>query len=562
MTRLFNDPSEFAEDQLEGFADLYSDRLAAVPGGVVGHPPREPQVAVVVLGGSGHYPAFAGLVGPGLASGAVVGNIFTSPSAAHIYSVAKAADQGRGVVLSFGNYAGDTMNSGIAAQMLRAEGIDTRIVVVTDDVASAPEHGQRRGIAGDFAVFKALGAAAAQGRDLDDVERLGELANRRTRTLGVAFSGCTMPGAESPLFEVAEGQMGVGLGIHGEPGIRDEARPSAERLGTLMVRALLEDLPEEPGRRVGVILNGLGTTKYEELFLLYRTVAPLLREAGCEIVEPEVGEIVTSLDMGGVSLTLLWLDDELEPLWTADAYAAAYRKQRAPLGGLEDGYRGPEASAAEDDVVEASPRARQLAAQVRAAAGEVAELMRREESRLGEIDAVAGDGDHGRGMVRGSQAALEAIEGLPEHAGPASMLRSAGRAWAARAGGTSGVLWGASLEAASAAVEDSAGELGAEQLADAVRRFAESMRTLGGASVGDKTLLDALIPFSEALAGSEDAAAAWGEAAARAREGAEASAGLVPRTGRARPLAEKSVGHPDPGAVSMSLIIDKIGERL
>ncbi|WP_309248117.1 dihydroxyacetone kinase subunit DhaK [Rothia santali] len=355
MTRLFNDPSEFAEDQLEGFADLYSDRLAAVPGGVVSHPPREPQVAVVVLGGSGHYPAFAGLVGPGLASGAVVGNIFTSPSAAHIYSVAKAADQGRGVVLSFGNYAGDTMNSGIAAQMLRAEGIDTRIVVVTDDVASDPEHGQRRGIAGDFAVFKALGAAAAEGRDLDDVERLGELANRRTRTLGVAFSGCTMPGAESPLFEVAEGQMGVGLGIHGEPGIRDEARPSAERLGTLMVQALLRDLPEGPGRRVGVILNGLGTTKYEELFLLYRTVAPLLREAGCEIVEPEVGEIVTSLDMGGVSLTLLWLDDELEPLWTADAYAAAYRKQRAPLGSLEDEYRGPEASAAADDVVEASP---------------------------------------------------------------------------------------------------------------------------------------------------------------------------------------------------------------
>ncbi|WP_309248118.1 DAK2 domain-containing protein [Rothia santali] len=198
---------------------------------------------------------------------------------------------------------------------------------------------------------------------------------------------------------------------------------------------------------------------------------------------------------------------------------------------------------------------------MRAAAGEVAELMRREESRLGEIDAVAGDGDHGRGMVRGSQAALEAIEGLPEHAGPASMLRSAGRAWAARAGAPRASC-GRLLEAASAAVEDSAEELGAEQLADAVRRFAESMRTLGGASVGDKTLLDALIPFSDALAGSEDAAAAWGDAAARAREGAEASADLVPRKGRARPLAEKSVGHPDPGAVSMSLIIDKIGERL
>ncbi|WP_129656630.1 dihydroxyacetone kinase family protein [Rothia halotolerans] len=562
MTRLHNDPSEFSEDQLEGFADLYSDRLAAVPGGVVSHPPREPQVAVVVLGGSGHYPAFAGLVGPGFASGAVVGNIFTSPSAAHIYSVAKAADQGRGVVLSFGNYAGDTMNSGIAAKMLRAEGIDTRIVVVTDDVASAPEHEERRGIAGDFVVFKAMGAAAAAGKDLDDVERLGNLANRRTRTLGVAFAGCTMPGADSPLFEVAEGQMGVGLGIHGEPGIRDEERPSAEELGRMLVESLLEHLPEEPGKRVGVILNGLGTTKYEELFLLYRTVAPLLREAGCEIVDPEVGEIVTSLDMGGVSLTLAWLDEELEPLWTADAYAAAYRKQRAPLESIEDEYRGPEGSAAEDEVVEASTRARELAAEVRAAAEDVAELMRREETRLGEIDAFAGDGDHGRGMVRGAEAAVEVIQSLPEHAGPASLLKAAGRAWAARAGGTSGVLWGASLEAASAAFDDASEELGQEQLREAVRRFAESMQTLGGASAGDKTLLDALLPFSDALAEAEDAAAAWNDAAVKAREGAEASADLVPRTGRARPLAEKSVGHPDPGAVSMSLIIDKVGERL
>lgn len=196
MTTLYNDPAEFSEDQLEGFVDLYSDRLVRVPGGVVTCPPRTPQVAVVVGGGSGHYPAFAGLVGPGFASGAVVGNIFTSPSAAHVYSVAKAAEQGRGVILTFGNYAGDNMNFGIAAEMLRAEGIDTRIVVVKDDIASAPDFDDRRGIAGDFTVFKVMGAAAAAGWDVDEVERLGNLANRRTRTLGVAFSGCTMPGAD------------------------------------------------------------------------------------------------------------------------------------------------------------------------------------------------------------------------------------------------------------------------------------------------------------------------------------------------------------------------------
>src|SRR5690606_12157233 len=216
MTTIFDNPEEFAEDQLAGWLDLYSDRVRGVTGGVVALPVAgaAPQVAVVIGGGSGHYPAFCGTVGTGFATGAVVGNIFTSPSAAQVYSVAKAADQGRGVVLSFGNYAGDNMNFGLAAERLRQEGIDTRIVVVTDDIASADEESSRRGIAGDFPVFKAMGAAAAEGRSLDDVEAAGRAANAATRTIGVAFSGCTMPGATEPLFTVPEGHLGLGLGIH------------------------------------------------------------------------------------------------------------------------------------------------------------------------------------------------------------------------------------------------------------------------------------------------------------------------------------------------------------
>lgn len=563
MTKLYNDPADFCDDQLEGFVDLYSDRLAQVPGGVISLPPKTPQVAVIVGGGSGHYPAFAGLVGPGFASGAVVGNIFTSPSAAHVYSVAKAADQGKGVVLTFGNYAGDNMNFGIAAKMLQAEGIDTRIVVVTDDIASAPEFDQRRGIAGDFTVFKAMGAAAAAGKDLDEVERLGNLTNQRTRTLGVAFAGCTMPGADTPLFEVKHGQMGVGLGIHGEPGIRDEARPSAQELGKLLVKTVLKDAPENPGGRIGVIVNGLGTTKYEELFLLYRTVAPMLREAGYEIVDPEVGELVTSLDMGGVSLTVLWLDDELEPLWTADAYAAAYRKQKAPLESIDKNYEVSAAAIDEESLVEASPAALDLAKRVRQASARVADLMREQETYLGEIDSFAGDGDHGRGMVRGSEAAQTAIDGAPEKAGPAALLRIGGRAWAMQAGGTSGVLWGASLEAAAQKIDDAAGDFSPEDLVQAVRTFADSMVTLGGAKLGDKTLLDALLPFADALEAADGSLSeAWAEATQAAQKSAEETSELRPQKGRARPLAEKSLGHPDPGAISMAMILDLLGENL
>lgn len=563
MTKLYNDPADFADDQLEGFEDLYSDRLIAVPGGVISHPPATPQVAVIVGGGSGHYPAFAGLVGPGFASGAVVGNIFTSPSAAHVYSVAKAAHQGKGVVLTFGNYQGDIINFGIAAKMLNAEGIDTRIVVVTDDIASAPEFDKRRGIAGDFTVFKVLSAAAAAGKDLDEVERLGNLANEKTRTLGVAFSGCTMPGADTPLFTVEEGQMGVGLGIHGEPGIRDEPRPSAQELGTLLAKSVLAEAPEGAGQRVGLIVNGLGVTKYEELFLLYRTIAPMVREAGYEIVDPEVGELVTSLDMGGVSLTLMWLDDELDELWQADAYACAYRKQKQPLTTLAEPTESAAGEVSADDIVAPSPAGSELSTRIKSATTKVATLMKEQENYLGEIDAVAGDGDHGRGMVRGTSAAVEAIDKLPEQVGPAQMLKSAGRAWAAQAGGTSGVLWGASLEAAANTLTDDAASYTAEDLVGAVVAFNESMQTLGGAKLGDKTLLDALIPFVDELtASSANIAEAWGQAAQVAATSAQESAALVPQKGRARPLAEKSVGNPDPGAISMAMILELVGTQL
>lgn len=565
MTKIFNDPSEFSDDQLTGFADLYADRLREVPGGVVALRSGEPQVAVVVGGGSGHYPAFAGLVGPGFASGAVVGNIFTSPSAAQVYSVAKAADQGRGVILTFGNYAGDTMNFGIAARRLNDEGIDTRIVLVTDDIASAVEEDERRGIAGDFTVFKTMGAAAAAGLDLDDVERIGRATNAATRTLGVAFSGCTMPGAQEPLFTVPAGHLGLGLGIHGEPGIRDEPLPTARELAQILVSTILQQEPGGAGTRIGVILNGLGATKYEELFLLWGAVAPLLRESGYDVVDPEVGELVTSLDMGGCSLTILWLTDELETYWTADAYTPAYRKQRAPLQTLDTSAPDTVAEIVDaEQAPPAGPASTRLAEQVLAGLRTVHTTLEEHELELGTIDAVAGDGDHGRGMVKGAAAARHAAEEVHGAAGAGWMLRVAGGAWAARAGGTSGVLWGAALEAAGRSLDDDAAAVRPQDLEQAVSSFTRSIQELGGASVGDKTMLDALVPFSTELRSSLQASTepveAWRSAAEVATRRAEATAELRPKVGRARPLAEKSLGTPDAGATSMALILTAVGQ--
>ena len=255
--------------------------------------------------------------------------MFASPAAGQVYRVAKAANAGGGVLLSYGNYAGDVLHFGQAQLRLNAEGIETRTVLVTDDIASAPldQIEKRRGIAGDLTVFKIAGAAAEAGLNLDDVERLAIRTNYRTRSLGVAFDGCTLPGADGPLFHVPAGQMSLGLGIHGEPGISEHPMPTASELAELLVvTAAGGQAATTPATRVVAIVNGLGTVKYDELFLLFGKIEKLLTAAGLTVVEPECGELVTSLDMSGLSLTLLWLDDELEQYWAAPADTPAFRK--------------------------------------------------------------------------------------------------------------------------------------------------------------------------------------------------------------------------------------------
>ncbi|MGN9789259.1 dihydroxyacetone kinase family protein [Nonomuraea sp. ZG12] len=562
MTRLYDDPSAFTDDMLAGFLDVHRGSVAGVPGGVVRATETPPgKVAVVVGGGSGHYPAFCGVVGPGFADGAVVGNIFTSPSAQDAYSVGKAAAGEAGLIFSTGNYAGDVMNFTLAQQRLCQEGIDTRVVFVTDDIASAPPSDvhARRGIAGDFVVFKVAGAAAEAGYDLDAVERVARHANDRTRTLGVAFGGCTMPGGTEPLFTVPAGRMGVGLGIHGEPGVGEDALPRAADLARRLVSGVLAEKPAGSGTRVTAILNGLGTTKYEELFVVWRTVARLLAEEGLQVVAPEVGELVTSLDMAGCSLTLVFLDEELERLWCAPADTPAYRRGRVEPRTAAPARRTASAPAeAAAAVSPSTPGSRACGRVVVAGLEAVAAAMAEAEGELGRIDAVAGDGDHGRGMVKGSAAALAAArDAAGAAAGARSVLVAAGEAWAAKAGGTSGVLWGAALCAIGERLGDDREEIAGADVADAVRAGLDALQRLGGARPGDKTMIDAFAPFADALAervrGGTELAAAWREAAEVCEVAALATAELRPLVGRARPLAERSVGTPDAGATSLAL---------
>jgi dihydroxyacetone kinase len=455
------------------------------------------------------------------------------------------------------------MNFGLAVTQLRTEGIAAEYFAVTDDVASAPRgnESKRRGIAGDFPVFKCASAAAEEGLDLAGVVRVAEKSNAATRTLGVAFDGCTLPGAEEPLFTVPDGQMGLGLGIHGEPGVAERDMPTAAGLAETLVDGVLGDHPDAESQRIAVILNGLGRTKYEELFVVWGEVARLLRGRGFVIVEPEVGELVTSLDMAGCSLTVMWLDDELERYWTAPADTPAYKKGAVGSAAAEGDLRTdtdvkkpattPDLGALSDD------DGRSGGMLVARAFEALAETLADAEEELGRIDAIAGDGDHGRGMVKGSWAAhAAAVKAVDDGAGQGSVLAAAGAAWAAKAGGTSGVLWGAMLTAIGARIGDT-GRPDSATVAAGVRDGYDAVIKLGGAAPGDKTMLDALLPFVDELerrvADGESWQQAWAVAAEVATDAARGTADMRPKVGRARPLADRSVGTPDAGATSLAM---------
>ena len=579
MSRLITNPDTFAAAAIKGFVEAHPRHVNAIEGGVMRLSPiPDGQVGLVVGGGSGHYPAFAGLVGAGLAAGAACGNIFASPSAGQVHRVGQAVERGGGLLLAFGNYAGDVLHFTQGAERLRADGFDVRIVTVTDDIASAgPDHKeQRRGIAGGLAIYKVAGAAAEAGQNLDAVERIAQRANGRTRSLGVAFSGCTLPGADKPLFTVPAGRMALGMGLHGEPGLSEGPITDAQQLAQMLVEQLLDDLPEgvnPQNERVVVLLNGLGGFKYEELFSLFGAVTDRLKAKGVVVADCECGELVTSLDMAGVSLTLFWVDSELESLWNAPADSPAYRRGLMQLPGpssppisnhpnanhpTADHPPTPRHQASTQSVAKASAQSAEEQA-VAASVLQSLKILQREfaarENELGQLDAIAGDGDHGLGMARGVNGAVEAAHRIASAGGDVKhLLLVAGEAWSDCGGGTSGALWGAGLRAAGMDLKSSTPTPG--DWIGAVGAAAEALQQLGNAVPGDKTMVDALVPFHQGLVRgwqAGDGVAQTVEAAALAsQEAALATASLLPRLGRARPHAEKSLGHPDPGAMSFA----------
>lgn len=569
MKKIINTPQAFVDEVVEGLLLAHGDQLRSAStdqralvrtdagtGGKVG---------IVTGGGSGHLPLFLGYVGPGLASGVAVGNVFSSPSPAQVYAATSASDAGAGVLYLYGNYGGDVYNFDIAADMARVEGISTTSVVGADDVLSAPADRAetRRGVAGLFFAYKTSGAAADRGDDLDGVTQVAQRTCDRTRTMGVGLSPTILPAAGEPTFSLAEGEMEVGIGIHGEPGQHRGPLESADQITQRFLTELLAELDLAEGDRVAVLVNGLGATPLEELYLIYRYTHQVLTDRGISIHRRYVGEFATSLEMAGASLSILHLDDELAELIDAPACSPFFTQGSiaAPASGST-----PTSTPSAQPPPPREPREIRVVADpgpLRALALAALQRMPRHAEELRVLDAALGDGDLGITVSEGATAAHAAITDLPAKAHPSEILTAAGAAFAGANPSTYAALLGGGIVAAAQQLLD-APRFGSSELSTAVRAVQDRIQERGGAQVGDKTVVDVLSPVLAVLERSAGSTPAQVVSAAldAARTAVAEGEDQVSQRGRASWVGARSAGHRDPGSVALLRFLEEVAHEL
>jgi len=331
MRKIINDVENFVDETTEGVVLAFGDKVKQLESDsrvlLSNYPVKDGKVGIVTGGGSGHLPVFLGYVGKGMLDGCAIGNVFASPSAQRMADMIKACDRGSGVLCLYGNYGGDNLNFDMACETVDFEDdIKTKTVRVADDVASSPKgsESKRRGVAGMIFIFKIAGAAAENMKSLDEVAAAAEKALANIRTMGVALSPCIVPDVGKPTFAIADDEIEIGMGIHGEPGIEIRKMMTADEIAELLVGKILEDMPLEKGSEVSVMVNGLGGTPLEEQFVVYRRVHKILEEKGVSVFMPHVGEYATSMEMAGLSVTIFKLDAELKALLAQDAVTPFY----------------------------------------------------------------------------------------------------------------------------------------------------------------------------------------------------------------------------------------------
>ncbi|MBT2289317.1 dihydroxyacetone kinase subunit DhaK [Paenibacillus albidus] len=543
------------------------------------------KVSLISGGGSGHEPAHAGYVGKGMLDAAVCGDIFASPSQIQVYQAIKATASSKGTLMIIKNYSGDMMNFKNAAFLAGEDGIEVDYVRVDDDISvkdSLYTVG-RRGVAGTVLVHKIAGAAAEEGRSLAEVKAAAEKAAGNVRSIGFAFTSCTVPAKGTPTFELAEDEMEYGVGIHGEPGIRRDKLESADTLAARMVEALLQDLSIQGGEpaEIALLINGFGATPLQELYLLNNSVArELAHKPQIKVNRTFVGNYMTSIDMVGASITIMKLDTELKELLSRESDTPAFK------------VSGPAESGEFVEVIEESSQETPVSFTAETPESyaaiqnntftldnmvylidKMSEIIIANEVPFCELDSHAGDGDFGMSIAKGfRQLKREWPHILAEGKSDiGSFLDACSLVIMEYCGGASGPIWGSAFRAAGKAV-GAKKELGLSDFAGMMLAAVQGIQSTGersfgrGAVVGDKTLIDALVPCADSWAASaqagDDFKTAFAKGAEAAVEGAKKTEDIVARMGRAGAVGERSLGYPDAGAYAIGVIFTELSHHM
>ena len=578
MQRIINNPNLVVEDMLKGFLKCHKNRLHADPANprtIVSNCFNErPKVGIVTGGGSGHKPAFIGYCGRNMVDAVAVGEIFSSPTAEAFEQCIRAVDQGLGVAVLYGNYAGDNMNVKMAKRAVEKDGIAVGLVVANDDVPSAPptERDKRRGVAGEIMMWKCGGAKAAMGGSLDEVIACAQKAVDNTRSVGIGLGPCTIPANGKPNFHIEPGTMEVGIGHHGEPGVRVEELKSADEMATEMVDIVLPDLPFVAGDEVVVLVSGLGATPIMEQYIFFSKVYDLLEEKGISIYKSYVGDYFTSLEMNGITLTVMKLDDELKAcidmpvecdgltqLGSTESVAAAATPAAVAVKTAEKADEPAAKAKKADDRVRTGDTIENAGGAAVALA--ICDAIHENAAYLSEIDGETGDGDHGINMNKGF---LLAKERITDDMTLSEALSTIGDTLVKDIGGSMGPIYGTFFDALSSGLD--VDKFDATDVEYALADVVSSLKDLAGAKEGDKTLIDTAAPaaraFTDALAEGGSLGDALGALAEGAKDGLESTRSMQAKIGRAARLGERSIGHLDAGATSCCVILTTLAEEL
>ncbi|OOV82161.1 MULTISPECIES: dihydroxyacetone kinase subunit DhaK [unclassified Acinetobacter] len=575
MKKLMNGAENIVIEMCKGFVLAHPELAFNESHKIISRKEKHNNVALISGGGSGHEPAHAGFVGTGMLDAAVCGDVFASPSQIQVYKALQQVATDKGVLMIIKNYSGDMMNFQNGAALATEDGVKVDYVKVADDIAvkdSLYTVG-RRGVAGTVFVHKIAGAAASKGLELADVKAIAQKAADNVISLGFAYSSCTVPAKGTPTFTLADDEMEYGVGIHGEPGIRREKILPSKKMAQRIVDDLFLDRPDM--KEVAVLVNGFGTTPLQELYVFNNDVCQHLANKGIKIYRTFVGNYMTSIDMNGASVSLLAVDDELKTYLDAAANTPAFKMDGSAAQPLTFVSKDASAEAVVNTQVETQPEHAVISNEqftienMRYVVDVMSACIIRNEVPFCELDAYAGDGDFGMSVAKGFKQLKREWQSLIQAQQMDEFMLNCSMIIMEHCGGASGPIWGSAFRAAAKSIQGKTA-LSVSDFAEMLQAVVKGIQTTGersfgrGAVVGDKTLIDALVPCADSWSAHTDKSFKenFVLGAKAAVQGAENTKEIVARMGRAGTVGDRSLGYPDAGAHGLGVIFTDIAEHI